>query len=301
MRKAMLLDPSDPRLPRMLASGVFRSGHWDEALGLFQDNVKRFPLDSMSWYDLGLFNYYAGHLDAALDAFRHAVALSHVAGGYIAIANILADKGDWAGAEAAAEQIPVENRSDDRAVSLVMWLGILERQPDRVIAAGGRTAVDYFSDAQRRGPKAFLTALAYEIAGKPALAAHEWAEAARVVRERLQAEPPGSNRDLDQMNLAIALAWGGQRSEAAEIVANLEPAQREMEHPPLASLLARYYAALGDAAQAVRWLKAIPPLGPGSLRVSTPWWEKVQDAPEFKALLVPAQNEKPGALSGARR
>jgi hypothetical protein len=160
-----------------------------------------------------------------------------------------------------------------------------------VIAAGGRTAVDYFNDAQRRGPKAFLTALAYEMAGKPALAAREWAEAARVVRERLQAEPPGSNRDLDQMFLAIALAWSGRRTEAAEIVANLEPAQREMEHPPLANPLARYYAACGDAAQAVRWLKVLP-MSTGILNTSTPWWDKVRDAPEFKALLGPAR-ERP--------
>jgi tetratricopeptide (TPR) repeat protein len=291
MRKAMLLDPSDPRLPRMLASNVFSSGHWDEALGLFQDNVKRFHEDPLSWYDLGLYNNFAGHADAALDAYRHAVALSPVAGGYIAIADILATKGDLAGAEAAADQIPVENRSDDRAVSLVMWLGILERQPDRVIAAGGRTAADYFNDAQRRGPKAFLTALAYEIAGKPALAAHEWDEAARVLRERLQTEPPGLNRDLDQMYLAIALAWNGQRTEAAEIVANLEPAQREMEHPPLAGPLARYYAACGDAAQAARWLKSVGSLG---FKMSTPWWEKVRDAPEFKGLLVPVQGPTKG-------
>ena len=200
--------------------------------------MKRFPLDSLSWYDLGLYNVYAGHFDAALDGFRHAVALSRVAGGYVAIANILAAREDFAGAEAAAEQIPVESRSDDRAVSLVMWLGLLNRQPDRVIAAGGLTAVDYFSDAQRRGPKAFLTALAYEVAGKPALAAHEWAEAARVLRERLQAEPPGETHDLDQMFLAIALAWNGQRTEAAEIVASLEPAQTEADHPPLAGTLA---------------------------------------------------------------
>jgi len=243
MREAMAIDPRDSRLRRMLATSVFYSRDQETGLKLLQDAVKQFPGDTLCWYDLGLYHDFAGHHAEALAAYREAVKRQPIAGAYIVIAELLEIEGNLAGADAAVKQIPVQNRSDDRAVAVVMWLGIMEDDCDRVVAASRLTTTDYFNDAHHRGPKAAMLALAYNRAGKQALATLEWDEAIQLLRARLQNQPT----DFDRVFLAIALAWRGLKPEAAAIVATIEPAQREMTHPTLDEMLAEYYAALGDA------------------------------------------------------
>jgi hypothetical protein len=90
------------------------------------------------------------------------------------------------------------------------------------------------------------------------------------------------------VELAITLAWLDQREEAARLIGEVEPLWKEQPTLGSSRLLALYYAALGDAARAVPYLRAsvdgnvftsrkVIPLDPS--------WEKIRGQPEFEALL----------------
>ena len=254
MRKALPLAPDDPRYPRILGVAAFNGDSHAAGIAILRETGQRFPKDPLTWYDVGLHEWYDHRYAEALESYRRVVALAPMAGAYIAMAELLCLQGDLAGANAAIAKIPVEARSGDRAVGIDMWLGILERNPNRVLTAEGRTSVEYFTDAQFREPKAFLTALAYQIAGKENLAAHEWDKSIAILRQRLKETP----NELDEINLGIALVKRGRADEAAQEVDAIAAAQREMDAPTYPSSLARYYAAKGDAAQAVAYLRKLP-------------------------------------------
>lgn len=279
MRSAIKISPDDARLHRELGIAIWFGGRPREGIAYLRATTRRFPTDPLAWYDLGLYLSLGGDQTGALTAYRQVVRLAPCAGAYSAIAEYLARAGDIAGAEAALAEIPIANRSDDRTVGTEMWLGLDERQPDRVMEAGGRTAHDYFDDAIFRGPKAFLVALACHLAAKPALEAEEWDEGIRVLRQRLAAQP----LPVDEVLLAVGLAWQGSRKEAAQIMSAIEPAQREMEVSPLNIEIARYFAAIGDAPDACHYLRTVPP---GVLRWqhNEVWFERIRSAPEFRAL-----------------
>jgi tetratricopeptide (TPR) repeat protein len=255
--------------------------------------VAQFPNDALSWYDLGLLTGYSGDLSGAVaDFHKSAEKGGQFGGAYVAIAQILEEEGDVAGAQAALDHVPVPNRSDDRPISVQMNVGLLARQPERVIEAGGLTAGDYLDDADYRGPKAYLLAIAYATENKQALADQQWDEGIRVVRERLEKLPT----DHDRLNLAIGLAWKGAKSEASAIADPIEAEQRELAEPTLASPSALYFAGIGDGADTVFFLRSIrrrfSHVQPRELE-EDPWFDRVRHTPEFQAFVAESRGETP--------
>ncbi|HEY3757358.1 MAG TPA: protein kinase [Opitutaceae bacterium] len=254
MRKAIQLRPDDPRLYRRLGLSIVNSGHRTEGIAVLQENVRRFPQDWLSWYDLAL-GYGDDIVPPSLAAFQRSAELSHSAGAYAHIIHNRMLHDDIPGAEAAYAQVPVNMRSEDRFVSMAMWMALLEDQPERAIQSAGMSTSDYISDSLNRGPKAFLVALADEMAHRPASEKQAWDDAATVLRSRLQNEQLRQEpTEADQLFLGIALAWNGQKAEAAAIIAPIEARERESSHPTRAAYLCRYYAGLGDSVNAVFFL-----------------------------------------------
>ena len=184
-------------------------------------------------------------------------------------------------------------RSEDRAVALSLWAGLIERRPDRVEAAATLTARNYFEDAiLALRPKAWSLALAHRVAGKEALARRDWQAAEAVLRQRVKDDPAN---EVAQVELAITLAWLEQREEAARLIAAVEPVWREesLRSRGRAPLLARYYGAAGDPVRAAEWLaRALDQTVFMSRKVVPldPWWDKVRAAPEFQAALKAPAN-----------
>jgi tetratricopeptide (TPR) repeat protein len=302
LRRAIQLRPDDSHLYRMLGITTWESGHTAEGLAILKDATRRFPDDPMVWYEIGRICTLENRLPEALDADRHVVARAPVAGAYVSIAQLLAKMGDLEGARAAYDQIPMASRTGDRAVGLAMWLGLLENKPERVIAAAGLTATDYFDDSNYRGPKAFYSALACEMAGKRAAADREWDAGIAVLRERLQdGQSQGSMADFYRILLAIAFAWKGNESEAASIMAPLEAAQREVPNDDLAGFFARYHAARGEARQAISCLGPPTMLRNAWGIQMNPWFMKIRNTPEFRAYLAELERAQPrdGPVAGS--
>jgi tetratricopeptide (TPR) repeat protein len=285
MRGAVQLRPDDPRLYRMLGIATCDAGRTSEGIAILKENVQRFPLDPLSWYDLGRAYIFEDRLVESIDAFRHVVDLTPVTGAYLSLVRGYCLQGNLAAAEAAYAQVPFQDRSGDRAVGTAMFLALLEGKTDLVIENAGSTAADYFADAAFRGPKAFMCALAFEHAGKSALAREQWAVAVEVLRKRLaNAELRKEPTDWDEWELGIALAWKGDAAGAAAIMSGVEAIEREDNDKGLAVQLARYYAGLGGAAKAVPYIRASAPFTAVSVRIN-PWYCKIRGAAEFNALL----------------
>jgi tetratricopeptide (TPR) repeat protein len=286
MQQAIRIDPHDPKLKRLEGTSVFYGGRREEGLGIERDCVRLFPNDPLSWYDLALLTGYSGDLSGALEDFHKAVEKAGQFGGaYLSIAQILEEAGEVDGAQAALDHLPLELRSEDRAVSVQMGVGLLARQPERVVEAGGLTASDYLDDADYRGPKAYLLAIAYGMEGKDALADKQWDEGIRIARERLEKLPS----DHDRLSLAIGLAWKGAKAEAAAIAGPVEAQQRELTDPNLGFSSALYYAGIGDGADTVYYLKYMrrrfSHLQAKELE-EDPWCDRVRHTPEFQKYIA---------------
>jgi tetratricopeptide (TPR) repeat protein len=269
---------------------VSGQGRADEALAMSQENARRFPNDALAHYSLA--NSYLRRLryEEALAAWDRALELYPMAGAllYKAILHVTA-RDDLAGARAALERVTPEDRVEDRAVGVAMWLGLLERQPARVHEAAALTARGYFEDAVVAGAKAWSEAWAFQLERKDSLARQQWQTAEAVLRQRLRDEP---NETTDRARLATTLAWLGRTDEAAREIAAFEATAREQPSALSAYLLAQYYAAQGDATKAAPYLtqamlRHLFVNGP-ALRLD-PQWDKLRGQPEFEAVLAGAK------------
>jgi hypothetical protein len=172
-----------------------------------------------------------------------------------------------------------------------MWGGTLERNIRRVLAAGALGTNEYLTDNLFSGPKAWLTALAYEAVKQQNLARREWESAEALLRQRLRDEP--ARGSIIHLHLAYTLARLGRAEEAAREIAPYTSQYREEPSTRRASFLATYHAALGDAAGAAPYLRYVLENGTNGgyggftvhlLRLD-PMWDRLRGQPEFEALL----------------
>ncbi len=292
-RRGLALRPDDSRLHRALGTAANGLGRTEEAFAIRQENVKLFPREPLTFYDLALAQRSAGDFEGALQNLEAALALEPFPSALLMKTMLLAAwKGDLAGARATLDQVAPIDRTEDRAVGMAMWLGLLERQPARVIEAGAQTARPYFEDTIVRGARAFSLALAYQLDGKTALARAQWEAAEGVLRARVQ-DPAAI--PTDRALWATALAALGRTEEAAREFAPYEAVISELPESralPLAGyyFCAQYYALLGDAARAGPYLRREVIKGGTFVSDHTllidPRWDRLHGTPEFEALLA---------------
>jgi tetratricopeptide (TPR) repeat protein len=258
-----------------------------EALTVLLDAVKRAPRDPLARYDLAQAWTAAGNQAAAWDEVNAAIAIQPFGSALLKRADLAYTwKGDVAAMRAALDQLAPEDRPTDRAVFLAMLCGVLERNPERVVAAAALTSRDYLEEAGAFYPKAWFPALAYRAADKENNAQLAWQAAEALLRERIRSDPKSG---FNHLQLAQTLAWLGKTDEAARELAPIEAAWREEMTPQRAFSLANYYAASGDAARAVAYLRQSinqPFLATLPKLRLYPWWDKIRGSPEFEALLA---------------
>lgn len=286
--RALAAHPDDVRIRRALGTTLrYQPKRVAESLTVLQEAVRRAPRDPLAHYDLAM-----GYRDAW--DFAHSWAACDAAIGLQPFGTPLLQqasmaivwKGNVAAMRAALDRLAPAEQTEDRAVLYAMWCGLVERQPERVVAAAALTSRDYLEDSAFAGPKAWFPAVAYETSGKENLARSHWQAAEALLRERLRADPKNNNY---RYQLARTLAWLGAIEESGREIAPIEAAWRELMNPFRASSLASYYAAVGDAARTVAYLRQsvnrINQFTHQELRID-PWWDKVRTAPEFQALLA---------------
>jgi TolB-like protein/predicted Zn-dependent protease len=315
-RRAIAAEPGNYRSHCLLGRALRGLGRKDEALQVLGDAVRRFPDNVLCRYELAVSIASIGMMvedltpartTAAIEQLDAAIAVQPFSSAVLVKAVLaVAGRGDFALMRAELDRLetfPVSDRTEDRAVFMAMWAGLLERRPERVIAAAKLTTRPYFEDLIVAGPRAWYTAFAYHLAGKEALATQEWRAAETTLRQRLR-EQPG---DMDTVKLAVTLAWQGDGAGANQLLAPIEAVWREDMSRQRARELARYYAALGDADKAVPYLRQVINYNSfltDYLLPLDPWWDKLRGQPAFEAFLHEAPSRglvpaKPEAVAPA--
>jgi tetratricopeptide (TPR) repeat protein len=296
LRRTLTLTPDDNRVRRAL--GIVIELQSPERLlegrAVLEEAVRRHPRDVLARYDLaqsystnwGPGNDPSASFEAMIEQLDAALAVQPWGGALLLKAQmVMAERGDLVAMRATLDQLPPADRTEDRAVFVAMWCGLLERKPERVLTAAGLTARNYFEDLTIAGPKAWPMALAHRIAGQENLARLDWEAAEAVMRSRVRDQPGNL---AETARLAITLAWLGRNDEAASLMAPIESTLREQPSWRVARLVALYYAGLGDAARAAPYLRAALYqsmfVTPATLPLD-PWWDKLRGQPEFEALL----------------
>jgi len=301
LRQAVASHPDHIRLARALGFTLFLNGKNDESRAALSTLAQRAPQDPLVHYELAMSyaDFRAGganpdNLAHALDQLDAALAIQPFSSALIMKAILIGGwRGDLPEMRAALDRVDtlsLTERSEDRTVCVSMWAGLIERAPTRVEAAAALTTRPYIDDDMMPlRPKAWSLALAHGLAGKSNLARRDWQAAETALRQRIQDDPANT---IYQVELAATLAWLEQPDEAARLVGAVEPVWREEFAPGRAPLLARYYAAAGDVANTVSYLRRVVDSTVFTSRHALaldPWWDKVRGAPEFAALLAPAK------------
>ncbi|MBI4624472.1 MAG: TIR domain-containing protein [Verrucomicrobia bacterium] len=289
LRRALALRADDPRLRLALSGAIGRQGRTEEAMRIGQETVKLFPRDPLAYYSVAGSFLARADFAAALENFDAAITVEPFAGALLAKASLLAAwRGDLAAARAALGQLAPDDRTEDRAVGVAMWLGLLEHNSARVHEAAALTARNYLDDSNivARGPKASSVALAFHLDGKESLARQQWQAAESVLRQRLREHAESTG---DQALLATVLGWLGRTEDAAREIASFEATAREQPSVANAIPLAKFYASVGDAAKTLPYLRRALNKQPAITYKTVPldpWWDKLRGQPEFEALLA---------------
>jgi hypothetical protein len=237
------------------------------------------------------------NLAASLEQLDAALAIRPFSSALVLKASLL---GGWRGDFVAMREVlnqqdklPLGERTEDRSICVAMWAGLMEHRPDRVESAATLTARNYFDDiVMPLQPKAWSLALAHQVAGKDNLARADWSAAAATLRARIKDDPANT---LYQAELACTLAWLGQREEAVRLIEPVEPQWKEAPNQARLRLLARFYAAMGDAVNTAPYLAQVIDRSPFFSRRTMPldpWWAKLRGQPEFDAMLKEPEAKK---------
>jgi Flp pilus assembly protein TadD len=286
--RALAAHPGDNRIRRALGTLLrYQPKRLPEALSVLQEAVRRNPQDALAHYDLAMGWRDAWHFRNSWAECDAALALQQFGSPLTQQASLaLAWKGDVALMRTLLDRLSPADQNQDRFVYFAMLCGVLERNAERTAATAQLTTRDYLEDSAFEGPKAWFVALAYQRAGKENLARAQWQAAEAFLRERIRLDPRSQNY---RMHLALTLAWLGRGKEATDEVAPIEAVWREQMTPFRAARLARHYAALGDASQAVAFLRQAVnrqvQYTDQEMRLD-PFLDRVRDTPEFAALLA---------------
>ncbi len=200
-------------------------------------------------------------------------------------------RADLATARATLDLIPPGARTANRIVHARWLLAMAERRWDLALQELARTPEAVFFESGFYGPKTVLAGLAHAAAGRTDVALAQFREAERNLRELLAGD--SQNEPLHAL-LALTLAHSGRTADARNELALVEPVVRGRPRVAYTGrvvlLLAQTHAALGNAQEAVAWLRELLsgptsiPFTPASLRID-PRFQNIIGKPEVQALL----------------
>ncbi|WP_164975986.1 toll/interleukin-1 receptor domain-containing protein [Oleiharenicola lentus] len=191
LRRAMEVDPANPRPGRMLADllNVIPSRR-AEAIVQSQENVRRFPNDALTRYDLarhykdqGRYEESDRELDATLALAPLPNAIAWKARFQFGLRNDLAGMKRW------LDQVPERVRGTERAVFGYFLYAAFGGDAETGLAALRSFTLKWFTDFEYAGPTALLNACLLERQGKTELARQQY-EAALLEAQRMKVTDP---------------------------------------------------------------------------------------------------------------
>jgi tetratricopeptide (TPR) repeat protein len=295
LRRACELDPGQPRFWRLLASQVYgQRERRAEGLALAEENVRRFPSDALTHYDLSiLYRNTRRWLDFERETDA-TLALAPIANAMVWKARaMLGLHGDLAGMKTWLDKVPARVGSQERTVFSRFLYAAMSGQFDPGLAAlRGFTEPWFIDSSEYGGPSALLAATLLELQGKGALARLQY-EASLVEVARQKAAAP------TDILARIAEIWtlrGLGRLEEARTLnrAYVETLARPVRLSPIGGW---WFSPIplglliGDRDTALNLLREVTaqPGGRDAARVhwrNDPRMAPFRDDPEIKALLA---------------
>ncbi|MDI1249901.1 MAG: TIR domain-containing protein [Lacunisphaera sp.] len=214
LRRAMELDPTNPRPGRLLADLYNVTNRPAEAITQGQDNIRRFPHDVLSHYDLarnykdqGRYDEFDRELDATL-------ALAPLPNAIVWKARLqFGLRNDFAGMKTWLDRVPARVRGTERAVFSYFLYAGLGGDPEAGLAALRDFPEKWFTDFEYAGPTALLNASLLELQGKKELARRQYEVAQGEILRMRQTDP--GRVGLSQVEFWTLLGLG--RTEEAKI------------------------------------------------------------------------------------
>jgi tetratricopeptide (TPR) repeat protein len=294
LRRAMELDPENPRHGRMLADLLnVLPGRQAEAIGQSQENVRHFPQDALSRYDLarhykdqGRYEEFDRELDAVLALTLLPNAVAWKARLQFGLHN------DFPGMKRWLDQVPERVRGTERTVFGYFLYAAFGGDTEAGLDALRSFTQKWFTDFEYAGPTALLNADLLVRQGKAELARQQY-EAAWLEIQRMRTTDP-ARIWLNQAEFWTLLGLG-RSEEARQAFRRLVEAQRR---PYAQSLFTGWWFTLipgalliGERDTALEFLResvATLPEGRRAIRVRMqldPRMAPFRDDPEIQALL----------------
>ncbi|MDQ5981100.1 MAG: hypothetical protein QG602_4078, partial [Verrucomicrobiota bacterium] len=191
LRRAMEVDPGNPRHGRMLADLCNATpGREAEAIAQSQENVRRFPDDALTRYDLarhykdqGRYAEFDRELDATLALAPLPNAIAWKARLQLGLHN------DFPGMKRWLDQVPERVRGTERTVFGYFLYAAFGGDAETGLAALRAFPQKWFTDFEYAGPTALLNACLLERQGKTELARQQY-EAALLEAQRMKVTDP---------------------------------------------------------------------------------------------------------------
>jgi TolB-like protein/Tfp pilus assembly protein PilF len=270
-----------------------RLGHWDEAVVALRRIIELDPRDIDAYNTLAPTYSFLRRFPEALATVDRALALEP------SNAKALGLKASvfWATGDLQAVEPLLANPGTE---PLMPGGGLPVRGMQALFQRRYAAAIDIFSSAVaaetkrdvHRSEKTLFLALSQQRAGDVAAARATYQEAAQELQRELETVAPGS---YPEAHADLGQAYAGL-GEAASAIAEgqkamaIDPTSKDpFEGPKIEEYMARIYALLGDADQAIPILKRllqIPYAGaitPALLRLD-PLWDQIRNDPRFQEL-----------------
>jgi len=270
-----------------------RLGHWEEAIDAFRRAIELDPRDISAYSTLAPTYSFLRRFPEALATVDRALALEP------SNAEALGLKASvfWATGDLQAVEPLLANPGTE---PLMPGGGLPVRGMQALFQRRYAAAIDIFSSAVaaetkrdvHRSEKTLFLALSQQRAGDVAAARATYQEAAQELQRELETVAPGS---YPEAHADFGQAYAGM-GEAASAIAEgqkamaIDPTSKDpFEGPKIEEYMARIYALLGDADQAIPILKRllqIPYAGaitPALLRLD-PLWDQIRNDPRFQEL-----------------
>jgi tetratricopeptide (TPR) repeat protein len=277
-----------------LAIHYMRRNRFDDALPLFERAVQRPALKPLALYNLFLGHFGRWKFADAERCIRDSIAAEPSVNSQCGLAMwLMSVKGDPHAAAGALSAGPAALRSEHRNIWITAYVHLARRAPEDALRALQRLSDDFLQDNWFVGPKAYWVGRAHAMAGRTEAARVAWEAGVEVLKARLARTPDAV--DLRLM-LGEHLALLGRENEAVREAKVVEEMQRQSSRIVWVETPARIYAALGRAADALRFMPTADisiqdeigwPLTAALLRID-PLWDRIRDDPAFQQRLVKA-------------
>ncbi len=280
---------SDPQNYKVILAQSLQIADWVERAHFNRDAAARVSHPAELYYYAANDFDFAGRWDEAREANHRAIAAQPFWRTFVQGAVIeYTATADPAKMDAWLDRVPELKRDEPRVAFMRYLAASLRRDGAAAVRVLNALAVDYLEDNFYTGPKSYLLAHAYELAGQPALALEQWQLAERVVREKLAAN---SNERYMRPMLAVMLAAQHRMDEARQIVATCAADQRIIGDWVNRELLAEAYGWLGEPDRAIALLsgerRSTQVWGEVSAATlaTEPRWDTLRDRPGYAQLL----------------